>query len=193
MTKTVTAALIGIGGMSGTGKTTLAAALAKAVPNAVHIDSDRTRKEIFGVSETTRLPPEAYAPEVTQRVIDEMGRKTKENLAAGRTVILSATFLSPQARAEQERLAAECGAPFIGLWLRADLKILFDRVSQRVGSASDAGVEIVEMQSKKPPGDIRWAVIDAALPRGRVLAEALKMTSGRGKRRQTKKPRMDAR
>ena len=43
--------LITVGGMSGSGKTTLAAALAEQIFNSVHLDSDRIRKEIWGVAE----------------------------------------------------------------------------------------------------------------------------------------------
>ncbi len=167
--------LIAVGGMSGSGKTSLASALLEFVPNAVHLDSDLTRKEIFGVSATTRLPTEAYSSEATQRVVDEMARRVKENIIAGKNVIVSATFLSPQSRAEEENLAAEAGAKFTGIWLQADLKVLFDRVAKRVDDASDAGVDIVKLQSSKDSGVIDWAIVNASQPRESVVSDALKI------------------
>lgn len=134
-----------------------------------HLDSDRTRKEIFGVPETTHLPPDAYSPEATQKVVDEMDRRVRENLAAGKTVVVSATFLSPSTRERQKRLADDCGVPMVGIWLRADLSVLFDRVAKRVNDASDADIKIVEMQSKRPPGDIEWPTVDANLSPDQVL------------------------
>jgi uncharacterized protein len=55
--------LIAIGGLSGTGKSTIAAALAPfadPAPGAVHLRSDIERKRLAGVGELERLPREAY-------------------------------------------------------------------------------------------------------------------------------------
>ncbi len=57
--------LICLGGLSGTGKSTLAAMLAPSVgppPGALHIRSDIERKVLAGVAETARLTPEHYSP-----------------------------------------------------------------------------------------------------------------------------------
>lgn len=167
--------LIAIGGLSGSGKTSLALSLADKIPNSVHFDSDRTRKEIFGVPLTERLPPEAYSPEATGKLIAETERRVKEALAAGKTVILSAAFYPPQDRARQEQLAAECGADFMGIWLDVDVATLLDRVAKRVNDVSDATGKIVEMQAKVDTGPINWAVIDARQPREAVAAIALSL------------------
>ena len=170
--------LIAVGGMSGSGKTTLAAALAQNIPDAVHLDSDRTRKEIFGVSETTRLPPEAYSAEATKRLIAEMDGRVKKFLAAGKTAIVSATFLSDKTRAQQESLAQTNNAQFIGLWLEADLQVLFDRVAKRVDNPSDAGVDIVQRQKNNAPSAASWSKINATQPAEDVVKEALKVIQG---------------
>ena len=55
------ACLIALGGFSGSGKSTLARALAPligAVPGAVVIRSDETRKQLCGVDPFQRLDPE---------------------------------------------------------------------------------------------------------------------------------------
>src|SRR5262249_8716460 len=78
--------LIAIGGMSGTGKTTVARALAPLVgpaPGAVVIRSDVTRKQIMGVPETSRLSPDGYRPEVTEKVFAMIAAHADEALAAG--------------------------------------------------------------------------------------------------------------
>ena len=63
--------LIAIGGLSGTGKSTLAAVLAAqigAAPGALHVRSDVERKRLFGVPETQRLERQHYRIGTAQRV-----------------------------------------------------------------------------------------------------------------------------
>src|SRR5690606_26620074 len=62
---------VAVGGLSGTGKSTLAAALAPKLgppPGAVHLRSDLERKAMFGRAETERLGPDCYTDEATERV-----------------------------------------------------------------------------------------------------------------------------
>jgi broad-specificity NMP kinase len=71
--------LIAIGGRPGTGKSTLAAAIAPSMgrqPGAIHVRSDVERKKYFGVAETTRLSAEAYISREYENGIskDERGR-----------------------------------------------------------------------------------------------------------------------
>ena len=166
--------LISIGGLSGSGKTTLAAAITVQLPNAVHFDSDRTRKEIFGVAETARLPPEAYSEAATQRLIDEMSRRVSACLAAGKTAVVSATFSLPATRTHQENLAQQSGVPFIGLWLQAGLSVLQERVTRRINSVSDAGVDVLLAQHASLSTPENWAILDAEKPAHEILAAALK-------------------
>lgn len=167
--------LVAIGGFSGSGKTSVAVGLQKRLPNTIHLDSDRTRKEIFGVPETTRLSPEAYTPEATRRVIAEMERRVKEHIAAGKNVIVSALFSPAPSRTAVEALADAADARFIGIWLQADLNVLFDRVKKRVGDASDAGVDIVKMQVADETETVAWPMVDATLPPEDVVAAALRI------------------
>ncbi|MCW6512660.1 bifunctional aminoglycoside phosphotransferase/ATP-binding protein [Lichenifustis flavocetrariae] len=62
------ARLVAVGGLSGSGKSTVAASIADMVgpaPGARVTGSDRTRKRLFGVPARTRLPAEAYLPAVS--------------------------------------------------------------------------------------------------------------------------------
>ena len=71
------------------GKSTIAAALAAdlgAAPGARIIASDRLRKRAFGQAATTRLPAEAYTPQVSERVYAEMAAEAAAALAAGALV-----------------------------------------------------------------------------------------------------------
>src|SRR5262249_10294887 len=67
-----------VGGLSGTGKSVLARALApdfSPAPGAVVLRSDAERKRRFGVGETEKLPAEAYRPEVSVAVYGAMIEK----------------------------------------------------------------------------------------------------------------------
>ncbi len=167
--------LIAIGGFSGSGKTSAAEALQKRLPNAEHLDSDRVRKALFGVAETTRLPPEAYTTEATRRVISEMERRMALNIAEGKNVIVSALFSPAVSRHEVEKLANKTGARFVGIWLGADLNVLLSRVKKRTGGLSDANAEILKAQAEAENGTIAWPLVDAALAPEDVIAAALRI------------------
>jgi uncharacterized protein len=80
------ARLVAIGGLSGSGKTTVAEALAAHVgapPGARIVESDRIRKALHGVPPETRLPDKAYQPEVSERVYREMAWRAALILAEG--------------------------------------------------------------------------------------------------------------
>jgi predicted kinase len=168
--KTSKPLLIAIGGISGSGKTTAADSLALTMQNAVHLDSDRIRKEICGVSETTALPQEAYGWPVTERMIAQMTLRTKEALAAGKSVIVSSVLSSPRAREDQERIAAECNAQFVGIWLETELKTIFGRVATRTNNPSDAGIEVVKKQAERYSRPKDWIIIDAGRSKQEVAA-----------------------
>ena len=88
--------LVAIGGLSGTGKSTLAAGLAPELglrPGARVLRSDVTRKLLLGVDPEERLPATAYTRETSARVYDALRRKAAMGLAAGYTVIIDAVAL----------------------------------------------------------------------------------------------------
>lgn len=165
--------LITVSGLSGSGKSTVAKALAALLPNTVYLDSDETRKEIFGVPHTQKLPPEAYTPEATQKLIDETARRIRDHIAAGKNVVQSVMLVSGVARDRQEELAREAGAEFQGIWLTAGARILFERVAARKGDASDASLEFAKEQQLWDIGAVKWPMIDAGQPREDVVKQAL--------------------
>ena len=179
--------LVVVGGLSGTGKTTLARLIAPAIgraPGAVIIRSDVTRKRLMGVPETARLAESAYTPEVNVRVFAEMARTAATILAAGHAVVMDAVYGTQAERAEIASAAAKAGAPFDGLWLQADPAILAERISVRSGDASDATVAVLQRQlaAIPPPGD--WTRIDASGTR-EMIASATRVQLKLHEREQT--------
>lgn len=166
--------VVAIGGLSGTGKSVLARALAPNLapaPGAVVLRSDSERKALFGHPENARLPAEAYAADVTDRVFAILDDKTRRAAAAGHSVIADAVFVQPRQR--DSIAAAAAGRRFVGLYLRADLATRLDRVGARRNDASDATVEIALQQEEYQAGASGWIDIDASGTPDQTLARAL--------------------
>jgi predicted kinase len=155
-----------IGGLSGTGKSTLASMLAPWVggtPGAVHLRSDLERKALAGVGEFDRLPASAYADAARSRVYAVLQERARAVLAAGRSVIVDAVFAERERRQDIEALAAALALPCRGVWLQADAEQLMARVAARQNDASDATPDVVLAQAQSDTGSLApgWPVVDA--------------------------------
>ena len=175
--------LLAIGGYSGTGKTTVARALAPLLdpaPGALHLRTDVERKRMAGVCLDQRLPPESYTKAASDAVYAAVMAKAERALAAGWPVVIDAAFLDPAEREAVEILAREAEASFTGLWLEADEATLVARVGARQGDASDATADVVRGQLVRGAGDIGWARIDAG---GSIVStvDACRAALGAGK------------
>ncbi len=157
--------LVGIGGLSGTGKSRLAAALAPELappPGAIVLRSDVERKALAGRREDERLPPQAYAPERTTRVYATLVEKAGRVIAAGHSVIVDAVFARPQERDALRNVAQARGVTFHGLFLTADMATRVARVGSRSGDASDADAAVARAQERYVLGHKDWHSIDAS-------------------------------
>ncbi len=158
-------ALLAVGGLSGSGKSTFARAIAPAAgasPGAVVLRTDEIRKRLLGVAPTQAVSRAAYTPELHARTYDTLFADARGLLAAGRAVVLDATFTNPAMRERAEALAGEFGAPFEGVWLEAPLAVLEGRVAGRTGDASDATVEVLRDQFEELDPRIGWRRVDTS-------------------------------
>jgi aminoglycoside phosphotransferase family enzyme/predicted kinase len=157
------ASLIAIGGLSGTGKSTLARMTAPGIggaPGAVVLRTDEVRKRLFGAGPLQKLGADAYSDEAHARVYSQMRHEAAAVLAAGRSVILDATFMDAGERAMAEALALEAGVQFAGVWLQSDPELLRQRVAARTGDASDADLAVLEAQlADAPPPPQDWTLV----------------------------------
>jgi uncharacterized protein len=103
-----TVRLILVGGLPGTGKSSLAHELAATI-GATVLGSDSTRKDISGVPRgerhTGEFEDDLYTPERTDLVYDALITQARDHLEQGRTVVLDASW-----RAERHRRAARSAA-----------------------------------------------------------------------------------
>jgi len=173
--------LIAVGGLSGTGKTRLARALAPDIapmPGAVIVRSDVERKTLCGAGETEKLAAAAYAPDVTARVYGAIADKARRIVAAGHSAIVDAVFASPQERAALAVAARAAKVRLLGLFLTADLATRIARVGERTNDASDAGAAVAQAQEDYDLGALEWPKIEASGTVVDTLARARAALSG---------------
>jgi aminoglycoside phosphotransferase family enzyme/predicted kinase len=173
--------LIAIGGLSGTGKSTLARALAPGVgraPGAIHLRTDEIRKRLAAISLDTRLPAAAYTAERSHQVYVAMDEAARAALHAGQAVVADAVFARADERAAIEAVAETVQVPFVGLWLDAPVPTLEARLDRRTGDASDADAAILHKQLEYNLGDIAWHKLDASAGARAVADAARKLVAG---------------
>ena len=167
--------LVAVGGLSGTGKSLLARALAPDLlphPGAVVLRSDVERKALFGVGETDRLPAEAYTPEITVRTYAVLADKARRTVSAGHSAVVDAVFSDAAERDAVAAVARASGVAFAGLFLTADLATRIARIGHRTGDASDADAAVARQQEAYALGSLDWSIVDASGTPEETLARA---------------------
>lgn len=162
-----TSPVVAIGGLQGTGKTTLAYALAPLLgpaPGALVLRSDELRKRLNHVPPETRLSLSAYTPEANVRLKAVLLEAAAAAATSMHGLIIDTSFLSSALRAQAAQIAENAGRAWLGLWLEAPLPILEDRLARRSGDASDAGPEVMREAALIDPGPITWHRLDASNP-----------------------------
>ena len=167
--------LVAIGGLSGSGKSSLALRLAPELglpPGARVLRSDVLRKRRFGMMPEEKLPPDGYRPEVTALVYRELCERAATALAAGYAAVIDAVALREAERRAFAAVAEAAGVPFTGLWLDAPPDTMRARIGARRADASDASAEVLERQLAADPGPADWHRIDAGGGPDETLAKA---------------------
>ena len=122
--------------------------------------SDVERKLLFGQRETERLPPDAYAPEITAKTYAALADKARRIVSAGHSAIVDAVFARPEERAAIAESARSTGVRFRGLFLTVDLAARLARVAGRSADASDADVTVAREQERYDLGGLDWTTLD---------------------------------
>ncbi|MGS1015388.1 bifunctional aminoglycoside phosphotransferase/ATP-binding protein [Allosphingosinicella humi] len=168
--------LVAIGGLSGTGKSSLALSLAGHLgraPGARIVRSDIIRKRMAGVAPEERLPPAHYSVETAATVYRAMRAACAQGLICGQAVIADAVFARREERDEIEAVARQVGIGCSGLWLEAPEPIRVKRVTEREKDASDADATIARSQGVLAIGDLTgWTRVAASGSLDEVAAMA---------------------
>jgi uncharacterized protein len=141
-------------GLVGSGKTTLAQALARRT-GATVISSDIVRKQLAAVPAGEHRFEEAdsgiYSPDFSRRTYDDLFSSARSILEQGDHVILDASFIKSEERHRAQNIAAETGSDFFVIECRLDEENTRQRLDQRLrnGSVSDGRWEIYLPQKKK--------------------------------------------
>jgi len=168
--------LVAIGGLSGTGKSAVARALASELgspPGARILRSDVIRKRAAGVLPETKLTPAHYERAISSRVYATLDQLAGAALAQESAVVADAVFARREERDAIEKVAQRAGISFSGLWLEADETVRVRRVVDRLADASDAGARVARAQESIDVGDIDgWHRVDADAALSAVVGEA---------------------
>lgn len=163
--------LVLVGGLPGTGKSTLACGIAEAGGFRV-VRSDLVRKELAGLpaeqSARQAFGEGLYTQEWTDRTYVECALRTAAALREGERVLLDATLSQRVWRDALLKGARGLGMPALLFVCKADADVVRRRLADRVGDASDAdwrvyqraaehweelGTGTIELRTDGAPGD----------------------------------------
>ncbi|CAN5345538.1 AAA family ATPase [soil metagenome] len=136
-----TVRLVLVGGLPGTGKSTLAAMLADK-HGYVLLSSDRLRKELAGLSPDTPAPAAygqgLYAPGSTDATYAELVHRAELLLASGESVVIDASWTDAHRRGAARAAARATHADLAEIRCYAPTRITVQRMRERHAGASDA-------------------------------------------------------
>jgi predicted kinase len=148
--------LVLVGGLPGTGKTTVAAGVADRLGWEL-LRSDEVRKDLAGLGHTQRaesgLYQGIYSPDTTAAVYAELLHRAEIALSMGESLVLDATWLEPQHRAAARALAERCRARIDEMRCVLPLEEATARIQRREhagGDASDATPQVLAALAARP-------------------------------------------
>lgn len=172
--------LILVGGGPGTGKTTVARALAESTAAQV-ISTDDVRAELVRrgdlIGEPGVLGRGLYSRENIDVVYDEVLRQARTALRQGHGVILDGTWREEVDRERARRLAAETSSAMVELACVAGLDASIARIRLRTESTSQVTAEIATALAEHQGGGVwpRAYPIDTTRALAESVAEATRI------------------
>jgi aminoglycoside phosphotransferase family enzyme/predicted kinase len=173
---------IAVMGLSGSGKSVLAGALAARL-GAVLLSTDMLRPaaEASGARRGTTLDADRYSTEARAAVYEQVFEQTRSYLDAGRPVVMDGTFVERRQRYPVLELGRELHGRFLVVECVAAEEVVKQRQAQRANetwSRSEGRWEVYQAQKKRydPPEEIPTVsriTVDTSTP----LAEQLDAVS----------------
>ncbi|MFI2368065.1 AAA family ATPase [Streptomyces sp. NPDC018833] len=165
-----------VGGLPGSGKSTLSGALADRL-GVTLLSSDRLRKELAGIpaekSAAAGYGEGLYTPEWTARTYAALLDRASALLSSGESVVLDATWSDTGQREAALRMAERTSADLVALHCQAPTNVTTARLNSRAPGASDADLDVATaMAAKEPP----WAdavTVDTSGPLESAVVQAM--------------------
>jgi uncharacterized protein len=170
-------ALALVGGLPGTGKSTVASGLSDSLGWAL-LRSDEIRKDVAGLGHTVGarelLDEGLYRPERVAEVYREMLGRTQGLLESGVPVVLDASWTAAADRRAAAELAEATSSTLVQLRCETGMEVARARLARRpVGAdASDATGEVLDALAQRTDPWPQAATIRTDVPIDRVLATA---------------------
>lgn len=169
--------LVLVGGLPGTGKTTVARALA-GVAGFAFIRSDVVRKELAGLDPDARAGASwgagLYGSRWSDRTYEVSRRRAEEILLRGGRVVVDASFHAEARRRTFLDTAIALGVRMAFLVCETPMEVARARLASRRGDASDAGEEVYEEMARAWEMSVsEVARITAAVPTDAPPADVL--------------------
>jgi predicted kinase len=133
--------LVLVGGLPGTGKSTLAQGIGDAT-GAVVLRSDVVRKELAGLAPDQPAGADyqhgIYTPEATTAMYHELLRRAEHALCHGELVVLDASWTDDARRGDARRVADDTASDLVELRCVAPADIAAARITARAAAGGDA-------------------------------------------------------
>ena len=189
-------ALVLVGGLPGTGKSTLATGLADRFGWNM-LRSDEVRKDLAGVAHTERVTVGVreglYAPEATAATYRELLDRARRLLELGEPVVLDASWTDASHRSAAAAVARETHSELVEVECTTRPEVAVERLGNRARAAADVSDATPEVAAAMAATSDPWPdaqVVDTTGPADHVAAQtealirrSLGMGPSRGERR----------
>lgn len=173
-----------VGGLPGTGKSTLAAALAGATGYSV-LRSDEIRKDIIGLGHSIpaiAAPGEGlYRPDVTEATYDALLARARTALELGESVVLDASWSSDQHRRAARLTAETTASDMVELCCVVPANVAEQRIMGRLATGSDpsdATPAVAAVMAQRFDAWPEVVAVDTARPLDLAVAQAMAALAG---------------
>lgn len=171
---------VAVGGLPGTGKSTIASRLAPLL-RATLLRTDEVRRELRGRPDD---PGVTYGERAVAAVYEEVLRRTRVSLTRGTNVVIDATWSNAANREVLRRLADETSSELTELVCRCPAELADSRLRQRRLSGpvdSDATSEVRASMERRFAPWPEATGIDTAAPLAHSLSAARRALDGRAR------------
>ena len=173
--------LVLVGGLPGTGKSTLASALGDALGAKV-LRSDDFRAERSGPMADSAIPPQfgqgRYTTVRRQAVYTQLITAARQHLGLGQSVVLDASWMDASNRILAQTLAIQSSADLTELHCIAPPAITEGRIASRLREGEDSSEATVEIGHAMALLEAPWpsaTTLNTTRSPGVVLADALRV------------------